>query len=495
MSSSPKEIRLNRRAFVKGAAVAGTAAGLAPQSIVAQADAEDANTRSAALPSSDTEAMEREAPEGYSKDQAAHYFVQQAGSDLMVDALKQLGIDYVAANPGSSFRGLQESIINYGGNSKPELLTCLHEESSVALGHGYAKAAGKPIAVMCHGTVGLQHAAMAVYNAWCDRAPVIIIAGNHLDATQRSGRVIWAHSVQDAAALVRDFTKWDDNPVSLPHFLESLVRGYKIATTPPMGPVVIVADHDLQEQEVGEQRPKIPALSPTIPPRGDDGAVREAARLLVAAEHPVLIADRMATTPAGMNHLVELAEMLQAPVIDRGGRMNFPNDHYLNQSFLNRRLIPNADVILGMEMTDFWGAVNRIRDLVHHQEVSLAKPDVKLISLGVGDLYLKSNYQNFSRYMPVDLSIAGDAETTLPAMIEEVRGSMPNRRRAQIAEREPGLRQAYSEMRERSRQEATYAWNASPVSTARLCMELWERIKDRDWSLVSETIFQSQWPQ
>jgi thiamine pyrophosphate-dependent acetolactate synthase large subunit-like protein len=132
---------------------------------------------------------------------------------------------------------------------------------------------------------------------------------------------------------------------------------------------------------------------------------------------------------------------------------------------------------------------------VHYQEVSLARPDVKLISLGVGDLYLKSNYQNFSRYIPVDVSIAGDAETTLPALIEEVRQAMPNRRRAQIAEREPGLRQAYSEMRERSRQEATYAWNASPVRTARLCMELWEQIKGRDWSLVSETIFQSQWPQ
>ena len=196
-----------------------------------------------------------------------------------------------------------------------------------------------------------------------------------------------------------------------------------------------------------------------------------------------------------IGRLVELAETLQAPVVDNFGRMNFPNDHYLNQTFLNRRLVANADVILGMEMTDFWGAVKSLRDLVHHQEVSLAKTDVKLISLGVGDLYLKSNYQNFSRYLPVDVSIAGDAETTLPALIDEVRRAMSNRQRGRIAERKERHRQAFGEMRERSREEATYAWNASPVSTARLCMEIWEQIKGRQWSLVSETFFQSHWPQ
>ena len=172
------------------------------------------------------------------------------GGDFMVDVLKSLNIDYIASNPGSSFRGIHESIINYGGNKMPEFLTCCHEESSVAMAHAYFKVEGKPMAVLCHGTVGLQHAAMAIYNAYCDRVPVYILAGNSLDATMRRPGVEWAHSVQDAASMVRDFIKWDDNPVSLPHFAESAVRAYKIAMTPPMMPVVVVIDGGLQEDPI-----------------------------------------------------------------------------------------------------------------------------------------------------------------------------------------------------------------------------------------------------
>ena len=155
-----------------------------------------------------------------------------AGSDYMVDVIKSLGFEYVCANPGSSFRGLQESIINYGGNKSPEFITNCHEESSVAMGHGYFKVEGKPLAVLAHGTVGLQHATMAIYNAWCDRVPVYIIIGNYVDGAIRRPAE-WYHGAQDAAAIVRDFTKWDDQPASLTHFGESEVRAYKIAMTPP----------------------------------------------------------------------------------------------------------------------------------------------------------------------------------------------------------------------------------------------------------------------
>ncbi len=169
----------------------------------------------------------------------------RCGSDFMVDVIKSLGIEYCAANPGSSFRGLQEALINYGGNSSPEWLTCCHEESSVALAHGYAKIEGKPMMVMAHGTVGLQHASMAIYNAYCDRVPVYIVLGNILDVNYRRGTAEWVHSVQDAASMVRDFVKWDDTPVTLSHFAESAVRAYKIAMTAPSEPVVIVADGEL----------------------------------------------------------------------------------------------------------------------------------------------------------------------------------------------------------------------------------------------------------
>ena len=267
----------------------------------------------------------------------------------MVDVIKALGLEYICANPGSSFRALHESIVNYGGNATPELVTCCHEESSVAMAHGFAKIDGKPIGVMAHGTVGLQHAAMAVYNAYCDRVPVWIIVGNTLDATERRPGVEWAHSVQDAASLVRDFSKWDDTPISLDHFAESAVRAYTLATTPPMGPVLLVADSELQERPLARDFTlRIPKLTTSAPPQGDMTAVAEIAKRLVAAETPVIVADRAARTPAGLASLVELAETLQAAVVDQGGRMNFPSRHALNQSGQSRAAIAAADVILGL---------------------------------------------------------------------------------------------------------------------------------------------------
>src|SRR6184192_1225791 len=171
--------------------------------------------------------------------------IDRPGSDFMLDVFKSIGFEYLFANPGGSFGGLHESVINYGNNKSPEFITCMHEESSVAMAHGFAKVEGKPVLTMAHGTVGLQHAAMALYNAYCDRVPLYLIVGNTLAADLRRPGVEWAHSVQDAAAMVRDFVKWDDVPMSLTHFAESAVRAYKIAMTPPMAPVLLVADSEL----------------------------------------------------------------------------------------------------------------------------------------------------------------------------------------------------------------------------------------------------------
>ena len=224
----------------------------------------------------------------------------RCGADFMVDVFKSLGIEYCAANPGTSFRGLHESVINYGNNKDPEFLTCLHEESSVAMAHGYAKIEGKPMMIMAHGTVGLQHASMAIYNAYADRVPVYIVLGNLLDINYRRGSADWYHSVQDAAAMVRDYTKWDDAPVSLSHFAESAVRAYTISMTPPYEPIVIVADGALQEEPITEKNLRIPKLVTSAPPQGDASAVNEAAKLLLAAENPVIVAGRCARTPHGI---------------------------------------------------------------------------------------------------------------------------------------------------------------------------------------------------
>jgi len=205
--------KIDRRKFLAGVALAG-AASASPEGAKATTPpiVEKAPRPSALRPSAAVAAAETGTPQISAKPAG------MPGSDFMVDVIKSLDIPYLPSNPAQSFRGLHESLIDYGGNKKPEFLTCTHEETSVAMAHGYFKIAGKPLLVLCHGTVGLQHAAMAIYNAWCDRVPVIVMGGTDLDASKRPPGVPTFHSAQDVCALVRDFTKWDDQPVSLQHF-------------------------------------------------------------------------------------------------------------------------------------------------------------------------------------------------------------------------------------------------------------------------------------
>jgi thiamine pyrophosphate-dependent acetolactate synthase large subunit-like protein len=482
--------QVDRRTFLTGVAVAGAATA-----VPAQADAATGPGRplpSALPPSARLAAAETGTPE------VLAHVGGPPGSDFMVDVIKSLDIDYICSNPASSFRGLHESLINYGGNKKPEFLTCTHEESSVAMAHGYFKITGKPLAVLCHGTVGLQHAAMAIYNAWCDRVPVIVIGGNDLDAAKRPPGVPTFHSAQDINALVRDFTKWDDTPVSLQHFAQSFVRAYKIAMTPAHGPVAISLDAGLQEMAAEDRgRLVIPRYVPTAPPQGDGNAVREAARLLAEAQNPVIVVDRAARTPNGIRLLVQLAEALQAPVIDQKSRMNFPNTHHLFQNARGQALLRQADVILGLELSDYWNTVNAWIDNGEHGhgvQESRVRPDAKLIGISAVDLNTKANYQDFQRFQVLDVHMAADAEATLPALIEAVKSAMPAGRKAALEKRGDALRKAHADSRERTRQAAALGWDASPISTARMAMEIWAQIKDLDWSMVGADRQLSSWP-
>ena len=216
--------------------------------------------------------------------------------------------------------------------------------------------------------------------------------------------------------------------------------------------------------------------------------------MLVAAENPVLVADRAARTPAGMKLLVDLAEALQAPVIDQWGRLNFPARHPLNHTDNARGLIANADVILGLELTDFWGTVNAYRDQQIRTSRLITKAGAKLISITAGDLYAKGNMQDLQRYPEVDLAIQADAEATLPSLIEAVKRQLTDARKRAIADRGAKLAAQRLQLLEQARAAAAYGWDASPISTGRLCAELWAQIKDDDWSLVSSPNFASNWP-
>ena len=402
---------------------------------------------------------------------------ESPGSDFMVDVMKTLDFEYISSNPASSFRSLQESFINYGKNTSPEWLTAMHEESSVGMARGYFMIEGKPMAVAAHGTVGLQHAAIAIYHAYCARVPVYIILGNTFDATLRRERAEWRHSVQDAAVIVRDYIKWDDMPVSLGHFAESAVRAYSLAMTPPMGPVILVVDSNLQERPMERGFGfRIPKLTIPRPPAGDSGAVNEAAQFLINAEELVILGGELGRTQRSIDLLVELAETLQAPV--SGG--NFPSRHPLSGGTNVRR----ADVILSLETGDLWSDVNTMIDMPRSSRSNL-KTGAKLISISPMDLNIKSNYQNFMRYQESDLSIAASADATLPSLIEACKRLITRNRRNLLVDRGKKIAAANLARRERARKEAAGMWSVSPISSTRIAYELWEQIKNKDWSLVN----------
>ena len=471
-----KKHGVGRRGFLKGAAVGAAALAATPERAQAQQGGSAPAANATARPNPTTLALDTGA-----RPAAPSRIVENPGSDFMVDVLKTLNIEYCAANPGSTFDGLHESLINYGPNpnSMPEWLTCCHEESAVGMCHGYAKIELKPMMAVIHGTVGLQHASMAIYNAYADRVPIYMIVGNHADAAARGSGVQSYHSANDMPLIVRDFVKWDDQPISLGAFAESAVRAYKIAMTPPMGPVLLVATHENQTQPNRETNLRIPHLTSTAPPQGDDEAVQQAARWLVDAERPLIVTQRVVRTPRAIALLVELAETLQAPV-DSQERMNFPNRHPLAGTGGPGY---QPDVVLFLEVADPTSAARAAR-----------ARGAKTINISSVNLFMKSNIQDFGHYAEVDLDMGADGEATLPALTEATKKLLTADRRRTLEDRGAKLAAAHKQARNQAVELAQYGWDASPIGLNRLSAELWPLIKNEDWSLVSWQGFISGWP-
>src|SRR6266516_6559390 len=259
MAKKSKSKPVDRRHFLKTAAASAALVASRPGAARAQQPAPEPRNASAPI-------LARPAAPAAVVDEAVT--IDRPGSDFMVDVIKSLGFEHMFGVPSHTYMSLQESIVNYGRNKDPEFILATNEDLAAAMAHDYAKIEGKPALVGCHGTVGAQHATMGVYDAFCERVPMVMILGNIFDAVKRgTGKVAWVHSAQDAAALVRDMTKWDDAPHSLEHFAESMVRAYKIAMTPPMMPVALVLDVELQEDEVpADANLRIPKLGTLVTP-------------------------------------------------------------------------------------------------------------------------------------------------------------------------------------------------------------------------------------
>jgi acetolactate synthase I/II/III large subunit len=461
-----KKSPVGRRGFLKGAA-AGAAAFVAKPELAKAQDAQPAvrggNGRGAGAPSDAQVAREN----GNARPRPAARVIENPGSDHMVDAIKSLGIDYVAFNPGSSFEGLHESLINYGKNTMPEIITCLHEESAVAMAHGYSKIEGKPMLALLHGTIGVQHAAMAIYNAYGDRVPIVMIAGV-------GDTAVPAHTAVDLATTVRDYVKWDHQPDKIQGFAPALQRAYQLAMTPPMAPVLVVANSDHQEMPCPEGL-RVPKLEMPRIPSADIATVREIAKMLVAAENPKINATRAARTQDGITWLVELAELLQLPVNGVGERINFPSRHPLAGAGDGQ-----ADLILNLEGGGGRGGPGG--------------GGAKVISISSAELLATHNFNVNGTAPQGDIIVAADAQATLPALIEETRKLVTPDMKNRFAERGKKHGEANARVRAQVIEDARWGWDASPISLARIAAELWPLVKNEDWSFVSPQGFVGNWP-
>ena len=474
----------DRRDFLKSAA-AGAATGAAalvggapavrgqqPETVAQVAEA--AEPAAIAVPAPTEAQLARE--EGNVRPPAVVRAAMAPGSDLMVDVLRDLGVEYVSSNPGSSFEGLQESIINHGDppNRMPEFITALHEMSAVDMAHGYAKATGKPMVALIHGVIGLQNAMMAIYQAYYDRTPVLLLVG-------RDNTFIQTHTADDMAGLVRSFTKWDAHPKTLEESLDALQEGYQRAMAPPAAPTLVVLDTELQKEEAPGM------LAPPVPESKvagiDAEQAREIARGLLDADNPRINVGRL-RTPEGVAQAVELAELVGACASSRAaaGPNSFPNRHPL----CGPGAVGEAyDYVLGLEAP---GA-----------QAALLGPHVRSITdRDPTDIGLGGNRMVGRGFVPItpppgENNINLDAEASLPAIIEEVRRLLTAARSREVEQRSARhaeVNRAATVERVRAAVEAKRAgWSGSPISTARVYAELWPLIMDEDWCLSSGSRF------
>src|SRR5690349_3081749 len=296
---------------------------------------------------------------------AVPHAAEHWGSDAIAAMLRELDIPYLALNPGASYRGLHDSIVNYLGNERPQMLLCLHEESAIAIAHGYAKATGKMMGTVVHSNVGLMHASMAIFNAWCDRVPMLILgATGPWDAARRRPWIDWIHTASDQGALVRDYTKWDNQPASVSAAYEALLRAVQMANTPPRGPTYINLDAALQEAKIGAlpPLPEVSRFEPAAPVQPEAAAIAKAAQLLSSAKNPAMLMGRVSRSEAAWKQRIALAEKVQAKVFtDMKAACAFPTDHPLHAAppatFPDGKLLRECDVIVSFDWIDTAGTL------------------------------------------------------------------------------------------------------------------------------------------
>ncbi|MFM9971529.1 MAG: thiamine pyrophosphate-binding protein [Burkholderiales bacterium] len=412
-------------------------------------------------------------------------------SDLIVDLMRQYNFPYVPLNPGSSFRGLHDSMVNYGQDD-PQMLLCPHENIAIQIAHGYAKATGEPLVAIVHNLVGLLHSCMAVYYAYIDRVPIFIVgATGPLDTAKRRPRTDWIHTAKVQGNVVRDYTKWDDQPHTIDDVPDSFARAYSAMMTEPQGPVYTCYDASMLEEALPHAVALPPINTARVPTRmsPDTAELARVAEMMASARHPILLADWTCRAPHGYDDLVTLAETLGAGVIDIGARLNFPNRHPLNMSLCAEAALKDADLIVALDARD-WEKVTTSLDSVTRKTVSLVPKSAKWVEISFADVEISSWATNYQRRLHADIKILADTSLAIPELTKLCRRLMARNATSgqRVEARKRKLERLHTQSMQHWANRAKDNWDATPLSTARLASEVWTAIKDEDWVLTSSNL-------
>lgn len=418
----------------------------------------------------------------------APYDKPEWGSDVMAEIVRGLGFRHVSLNPGSSFRGLHDSLVNYAGD-EVSMIECPHEKIAMGVAHGFAKATGEPMAVILHDLVGLLHGSMGVYYAYLDRVPVFVMGGSGPAAhDKRRPNIDWIHSANVQGEAVRPYTKWDHEPRTLESLTTIMARAYRVAMTEPRGPVYVALDAGLQEQRLDSPVPtddlaRLAALPSPVGP--DPEALHRLAEMLCSAQRPVMVLGYAGRDPAAFGQLTELAELVGIAAVDTGIRLNFPNRHPL--CLTGSDALENADCVLFLDVKDMGKPTQKL-DSITRTVVSRLPADCTVLDLGFNDLALSSWSEDYAELLATDVQVTADTSLALPLLLDDCRrlvGLDDDARRT--------AREGYRSELGKAHDATWAAWSAAvvdtaaevPVSTARLASEVWEVVKDHDWVLTA----------
>jgi acetolactate synthase-1/2/3 large subunit len=411
-------------------------------------------------------------------------------SDVIVDLIKRYGFPYITMNPGASFRGLHDSLVNYGGGEPPMLL-CPHEEIAVQIAHGYAKASGRPMAVILHDLVGLLHAAMAIYYAYIDRVPVFVMgATGPMHEGKRRPHIDWTHSALVQGNAVRDYVKWDYQPTALEGVPESFARAYSVMTTEPQGPVYLCYDAMLQEEPLLADVPLPPegAVATPASTMPDPAALAAIADKLLAADNPLLLAEYVGRRAGGFASLVRLAETVGAPVWDIDSALNFPNRHALCLS-MDKDYARGTDLLVALDVRDWEKPLSEL-DSTRRTVTPLLPEACERVEIGFGETGISKWSFDYCRMQPCAVRALGDTRLGIPELTRLCAARIAGDARLQrrIGERRATIAQRHDALWTTWQDDARRDWDKAPVTLPRFALEIWEVIKSEDWVLTANNL-------